>query len=894
MRWHFSWLHAVALSATAIASSDAAARQSLEPSLKWTAPPEPMNLMEFVRNRPAAIRLGKALFHDVRLGSDGITACATCHHHAGVDSRTLDIVHPGADGAFAPDAVPGTRSFASLFPTTAFVDPADRFSEQIRSIDDAFGSPGILNQNFASIPAPGEEQTIQIVDPVFTHEGVQRRQVTGRNSPSVINAAFNVRQFWDGRANAWFNGVNGDGPVDQGAMVWRANAAGDLTQVLVEIDHASLASQAVGPVGSAVEMGAHGRGWVDVAQKLLRTRALEGQQVSPTDSVLGGQRDPLGGLRLTYEEMIEAAFRPVWWDGDDPAPGVSMMEANMALYFGLALQMYQSTLVSDDTRYDQWIEQDGPMGGARHLMSDQELRGMRLFFNLDPALPGTNCSACHLSPLFTVATYAGKIGGGIMPGVGVFPEGEPDSDLDGVPDVLDPFPLDATEWLDTDGDGIGNNADPDDDNDGIPDELDPLPLDVDPPPAPPADPRHAPAPLAFMPDIHATIAASRVFQEPPLGIEPHIEPLDFPLLGKGVEIVAADGTAVASLPLPRRRDLPCSHAAEMVVPAPAYGPGAVVEMIVSVVECRLTLTVALVKFPVGEWTLRIDGVDRGTLASLPDSIYDEGFYNIGVRPPGEDPGIGGAHANGTPLAASSRIAIDPVLVEYGEQEVPGTSVVRVENSFKTPGLRNVELTGPYFHNGGVASLEDVIRFYNRGGDHHEANIESLAPAMFAMEMSEQDIADMAAFLRTLTDERVRWKRAPFDHPELPLPDGRVLAAVGAAGITDPCATPLFGFEENLLVADPSFGDCDGNGVLDACQIAADQTGTLDADGDGILDACEPPCPADLDGDGAVGGGDLAAVLASWGTATAAADLDGSGVVDGGDLATVLAAWGACN
>ena len=44
-----------------------------------------------------------------------------------------------------------------------------------------------------------------------------------------------------------------------------------------------------------------------------------------------------------------------------------------------------------------------------------------------------------------------------------------DSDGDGVPDDLDPFPVDPTEWLDTDGDGIGNNADTDDDGDGFSD-----------------------------------------------------------------------------------------------------------------------------------------------------------------------------------------------------------------------------------------------------------------------------------------------------------------------------------------------------------------------------------------------------------------------------------------
>ncbi len=53
-----------------------------------------------------------------------------------------------------------------------------------------------------------------------------------------------------------------------------------------------------------------------------------------------------------------------------------------------------------------------------------------------------------------------------------------DSDGDGVLDHLDPFPNDSEEWLDTDGDQLGNNADPDDDNDGIADAEDGYPLDA--------------------------------------------------------------------------------------------------------------------------------------------------------------------------------------------------------------------------------------------------------------------------------------------------------------------------------------------------------------------------------------------------------------------------------
>lgn len=56
--------------------------------------------------------------------------------------------------------------------------------------------------------------------------------------------------------------------------------------------------------------------------------------------------------------------------------------------------------------------------------------------------------------------------------------------------------------------------------------------------------------------------------------------------------------------------------------------------------------------------------------------------------------------------------------------------------------------------------------------------------------------------------------------------------------------------------------------------------------------CEPSCPADLDGDGQVGGADLGVLLAGW-LQPGNADLDGSGVVDGADLGALLSAWGPC-
>ena len=64
-----------------------------------------------------------------------------------------------------------------------------------------------------------------------------------------------------------------------------------------------------------------------------------------------------------------------------------------------------------------------------------------------------------------------------LDGDGSCDRGDPDDDNDGLPDLVDAFPRDALEWLDTDHDGLGDNADPDDDGDGVSDGQDNAPLD---------------------------------------------------------------------------------------------------------------------------------------------------------------------------------------------------------------------------------------------------------------------------------------------------------------------------------------------------------------------------------------------------------------------------------
>src|SRR4029077_6899986 len=98
---------------------------------------------------------------------------------------------------------------------------------------------------------------------------VNTRQVTGRNAPTVINAAYNFRNFWDGRASNEFNGRNPFGRRDTDARIWVSDAAGSVSAIRIALKNASAASQAVGPALSDVEMSSTGRAFSDLGRKLF-------------------------------------------------------------------------------------------------------------------------------------------------------------------------------------------------------------------------------------------------------------------------------------------------------------------------------------------------------------------------------------------------------------------------------------------------------------------------------------------------------------------------------------------------------------------------------------------------------------------------------------------------
>jgi cytochrome c peroxidase len=72
-------------------------------------------------------------------------------------------------------------------------------------------------------------------------------------------------------------------------------------------------------------------------------------------------------------------------------------------------------------------------------------------------------------------------------------------------------------------------------------------------------------------------------------------------------------------------------------------------------------------------------------------------------------------------------------------------------AFRTPSLRNVELTPPYFHDGSAATLADVIRFYNKGGNESASRDWEVQP--LKLSKGEQD--DLIEFLKALTSDDAR-------------------------------------------------------------------------------------------------------------------------------------------
>ena len=97
------------------------------------------------------------------------------------------------------------------------------------------------------------------------------------------------------------------------------------------------------------------------------------------------------------------------------------------------------------------------------------------------------------------------------------------------------------------------------------------------------------------------------------------------------------------------------------------------------------------------------------------------------------------HMTGVPI---SEVADEPA-TDLGRFEVTEEPIDRL--LFKTPSLRNVALTPPYMHDGSIATLKEVVEFYN---------VAEGAGELLPLGLSEVEVDALVAFLESFTGERV--------------------------------------------------------------------------------------------------------------------------------------------
>ena len=85
-------------------------------------------------------------------------------------------------------------------------------------------------------------------------------------------------------------------------------------------------------------------------------------------------------------------------------------------------------------------------------------------------------------------------------------------------------------------------------------------------------------------------------------------------------------------------------------------------------------------------------------------------------------------------------------------------------AFKTPTLRDVELTAPYMHNASEKTLLDVMKFYNQGGKKNRYLDEKIRP----LNLSDEELSDLVEFMRALTSDSVL-RRAQQTNPQTRTP-----------------------------------------------------------------------------------------------------------------------------
>jgi len=701
-------------------------------SLKTVKVVDAPTFKQFVVDRAKLQQLGKALFWDQQVGSDG-QSCASCHFHAGADNRSKNQINPafrssliaGGDTAF------GLSSRAQLtanyqltlddFPFHKLQDPNNRNSLIISDTNDVVSSQGAFNATFHGLGLSANDIGTPLAgvfqDPAT---GAMVRNVEPRNTPTVINAVLNHRNFWDGRGRNEFNGINPLGSLDPEKIV-KVASVNSVVFVQTRISNSSGASQAVGPPLSGLEMSFDGRTFPILGRKLLNRTPLAAQDVAFNDSVLGGNLTTGKGLTMKYVDLVKGAFDPSWWNAPKgwvvetansanpklmklPNEAVptstqfTVMEYNFGLFMGMAVNEYEKLLISNDSRFDQFME------GNNLSLSAQEQQGLRVY------LSSGKCINCHGGAEMTNASLRRVQGFEVLERmimgndrVAVYDNGFYNI---GVRPTREDIGVGAN---------IGSRNRPLSNSRG------------------------------FQKCVNDALTAN-----PSLSLAQANNNCGVPrILARPAEaaILLAKAAAQAGNP---------QQVVNLLNQANAFISSAPPDLVQG--SCRLAKNPALPCPVIPDGTgVQMDGA-LDVLAKL-----------------SADPGILASAASLLPDPASPGVAPSLLAPPLGRNER-----VAVDGAFKTPTTRNAELTAPYFHNGGTATLAQLVDFYNRGGDFASQNQDNLDPDIQPLGLSDQDKADLVAFLRALTDERVRYDKAPFDHPSLNFSNGGSAAGYNPA------------------------------------------------------------------------------------------------------------------
>jgi cytochrome c peroxidase len=123
---------------------------------------------------------------------------------------------------------------------------------------------------------------------------------------------------------------------------------------------------------------------------------------------------------------------------------------------------------------------------------------------------------------------------------------------------------------------------------------------------------------------------------------------------------------------------------------------------------------------------------------------DNLYYNIGIGMQHLEPVL-------DKLISSSSLSNKIEILELSVQqhsELGRFNITKTNTDigrFKTPGLRNITLTAPYMHDGSLATLEEVVDYYDQGGVKNPF----LDAAIYPLHLSDQEKIDLVSFMKAL-------------------------------------------------------------------------------------------------------------------------------------------------